>query len=84
MTNVAKVINDNEVSIRCTCPICGEYNYVTVNKKDYDKHLENPRAFVNDLYPYLSVDDRELLISGTCSKCWDEIFADMGDEEEDE
>jgi hypothetical protein len=36
---------------------------------------------IQNVAPYLSADDRELLISGMCGKCFDEIFAG---EDEDE
>ena len=63
------------------CPMCGKDNYVTVKESDYLKHCENPRASIVDIYPYLSADDRELMISGVCSECWDILFPD--EEEED-
>ena len=34
-------------------------------------------GFVQSVFPKMSADQRELLISGTHPKCWDEIFADM-------
>ena len=35
-----------------------------------------------DAFPYLSVDERELLISGICDKCWQRIFPPEEEEEE--
>lgn len=32
--------------------------------------------------PELDADERELLISGTCPKCWDEMFPPDSDEDE--
>ena len=31
-------------------------------------------ALIQDAMPYLSADDRELLISGTCGACFDKMF----------
>lgn len=33
-------------------------------------------AYVQDAFPTLSVDERELLISRTCPVCWDDMFAE--------
>ena len=35
----------------------------------------NERRNVQDIFPTLSADDRELLISQTCPTCWDELWA---------
>jgi hypothetical protein len=29
---------------------------------------------IQDAMPELSADERQLLISGTCGKCWDKMF----------
>jgi len=31
---------------------------------------------IQNVMPYLNEDERELLISGTCGKCFDKIFSD--------
>jgi len=31
---------------------------------------------IQKAFPELSADDRELLLTGICSKCWNEIFGD--------
>ena len=31
---------------------------------------------IQDAMPYLSADERELIISGTCGKCFDEMFGE--------
>jgi hypothetical protein len=32
--------------------------------------------FVQDAFPYLNADERELLISNTCKECWSNMFLD--------
>lgn len=39
---------------------------------------------IQDAMPEVSADDRELLISGTCGKCFDEMFPEIPEDEEDE
>ena len=40
------------------------------------------RRLVQDIFPDLSIGDRELLISRTCNTCWQELFGNGEDEEE--
>jgi hypothetical protein len=49
-----------------------------VDKRDWENKVGNKR-FVQNAFPYLNADERELLISQTCGACWKEMF---GDEEE--
>ena len=68
-----------EISIRC--PICGKYHSVFVEKEDYHKWLEG-NSHVQDVFPYLKAEDREILISGVCPKCWNNIFPEEEEEQE--
>lgn len=58
------------------CPWCKQPSFLSLE----DWKLEQMKsAHVQDVFPEMSVDDRELLISGTHAACWDAMF---GDEEE--
>lgn len=35
----------------------------------------NGNGNIQNVFPFMSKDDREMLISGTCPKCWDEMVA---------
>ena len=54
------------------CPFCGRHQEVIVNEIDYALYQAGVR--VQDAFPYLSADEREIIISGICPKCWDELF----------
>ena len=54
------------------CKLCGETQTVEYDKKDFDKWKKG-RAIQEALY-YLSPSDREILMSGTCGKCFDKLF----------
>ena len=43
---------------------------------------KNDEGCIQDVLPYLSSGDRELLLSATCSKCFDKMFE--GDLDNDE
>lgn len=59
------------------CPFCGKTNSVQVHGKDYLAWQNG--ALAQDVFPYLSADEREMLISGVCPKCWAKTF---GEEDE--
>ena len=63
------------------CPFCGRANEVEVNEMDYLDWQDGKLA--QDAFPYLSASDREMLISGICSDCWDGMFGIDEEEEED-
>lgn len=46
---------------------------VTVEAKDYDSFLNNETS-VQECFPYLSADERELMISGMCGTCFDNLM----------
>lgn len=72
-------INYKEVCVVTQCPFCGRGNEVEVNEADYWDWDDGMLA--QDAFPYLSADEREMLISGICPTCWDKMFG--SDEEPD-
>ena len=75
-----KRINYKEVCVVTACPFCGRGNEVEVNEDDYDDWQDG--KLVQDAFPYLSANEREMLISGICPKCWDNMLPPDPDEEE--
>lgn len=71
--------NRHEVCVVTACPFCGHANEIEVNEADYLDWDDGKMA--QDAFPYLSADEREMLISGICPHCWDEYFG--SDEEPD-
>ena len=69
-----------KTTIKGTCPQCGKEWSLEVEEKDYVDFMENGK-FAQYAFPYLSMEDRELLISGICNECWQTLFPD---EEEDQ
>lgn len=73
--------NRKEVTILTVCPFCGHANEIAVNEEDYfDWAFDG--ALVQDAFPYLSADEREMIISGICPTCWEKAFG--GEPEEDD
>lgn len=57
------------VIIRATCITCGEEFQFIVDKQDYEE-WRNGKP-VQLAFPYLTLGEREVLISGMCGICWD-------------
>lgn len=64
------------------CRLCHNEYEIECNKEDYDK-WKSGKGYIQDILNYLPADQRELLISGTCGKCFDELFPPMGDDEDE-
>lgn len=64
--------NYKEVGVVTRCPFCGRCNEVEVNEDDYFDWQDG--MLIQDAFPYLSANEREMLISGICPTCWDKMF----------
>ena len=65
-------INLEEVVVVTYCPFCGEAHEIAVNEMDYLDWKDGELA--QNAFPYLSADEREMLISGICPSCWNSMF----------
>ena len=66
------------MDVLVTCPFCGNTYSVTVDFEDFFAWKHGLRLAQN-AFPYLTPDERELLISGICPECWEKMF---GEEDE--
>ena len=58
------------------CWRCGVTVVLRMTETQYDKWISSSRGFIQDIFPELSADEREILISSTCGKCFDEIWSE--------
>lgn len=65
-------INYKEVCVVTQCPFCGKGNFIDVNEADYDDWDDGMNVAV--AFPYLSANEREMLITGICPPCWNKMF----------
>ena len=63
--------------VEIPCVACGTIVKLFLNWEDFQAWQDG--ELVQDAFPYLSADEREMLISGICGTCFDKIFA-AGDE----
>ena len=61
------------------CLGCGKTHEIEVKAEDHQRWQAGEHA--QHAFPYLDADQRELLISGTCKECWDEMFPPEDDDE---
>lgn len=55
------------------CMTCDYQLDLPVTDEQYEK-LTNGNAHIQDVLSHVNPDDRELLVSGICGKCFDKIF----------
>jgi hypothetical protein len=71
MVAINEDVADTVMAARCKN--CAANHVIFVKMHDYIE-WKNGAGFIQDLMPYLSESDRELLISGTCGPCFDSMF----------
>ncbi|MBQ2173702.1 MAG: hypothetical protein II453_01120 [Alphaproteobacteria bacterium] len=69
------------MKIRTHCPCCDKVNYVNVNIEGFYKWQEENMP-IQFALPELDPSEREMLKTGICPTCWDKMWSE--DTEEDE
>jgi len=72
-------MNKFYMGIECTCPLCGKTVNIYVKTVNYKAWCFGAQA--QTAFPYLSASAREMLISGICPECYQEMFGDSEEEE---
>lgn len=74
MSNITKVKTK-------TCQICNHYEVLSLDRQA----VANWQAgeLIQNVFPDMSIGDRELLISGTHPACWDKLFPREEEESND-
>ena len=78
MSNIPSSVEHDRKMI-CQCRMCQQHHVIAVAENDFTAWKEG--KFVQDAFPYLSKEDRELLVSQTCHRCWYEMFGDCCEQE---
>lgn len=66
--------------IETTCPICHQTCAIRVYTDDFYTWKHGKSA--QEAFSYLLAEDREMLISGICPSCWNDLFADEDEKDE--
>lgn len=76
--------DDDKVTYHSTCAHCGVGHDIEMTLDQFNR-IELGEESIQIILPKHSASDRELIISSTCGSCWDEIFwepEDINDEDE--
>lgn len=60
------------------CIHCGQFRPVLLDGNDYYRYFMRGLR-IEECFSYLTLQQRELLITGIHPECWDALFADEGD-----
>jgi hypothetical protein len=63
------------------CIVCHKSETVTITEEQF--HLLNHGELIQNIFPDWNEDERELLISGTHSACWDTFMPDEEESQKD-
>lgn len=63
------------VDLQVRCVVCNQIKTVSVLEEDAIEYLNPTRErHIQDIFPYLKPEQRELLISNICPECWNDLF----------
>ena len=74
---MSTLMNKLKTNVRATCLRCGETTVIRANVSDIVAWQNG--ELIQDVLSYLSDNERELLISKTCGKCFNETFPGLAD-----
>ena len=74
-------MSSKKTNIIKTCISCKKEYKIEVNTSDLYSYMNG--KLVQNAFPYLSVGERELLVSGMCDKCFIDMFKDDNEEPEE-
>lgn len=78
-------VADGKATFTATCTFCGKPAQVTgLDPAKLELFASGQGPFVQDLFPELSADDRETLISGVHGSCFDTAFPPEDDDDDPE
>ena len=72
------------VTMIARCDFCGKEVELKLTVESVNEFFSPNRRCVQDIFPYLSAEERELLISHTCNECWENMFPPEPEDGEDE
>lgn len=67
--------------VEIICPCCRRTQSIAVNFTDFMEWQKG--ALVQEAFPYLNANEREAFITGICPNCWEKLFSEEEDSEED-
>jgi hypothetical protein len=70
-------------AVNIDCVACPRVEHIYVEPQDYVRWLTKG-VHAQDAFSYLTIDERESIITSMCLDCIDEVYAGMEEEKEEE
>lgn len=77
-------VKERGYELKVQCRMCRKTHSLMVGIEDYFMFEMPNRPHIQDIFPYLTPAERELLISGTCGECWEKMFSHLKDEDDED
>lgn len=61
------------ITIQRACPRCHKLQTVKIDQHQYHRFMSGVES-IQTCFPNLKPNEREILMSGLCPKCWDILF----------
>lgn len=71
------------VNLVCDCIRCKASHIMHVHDADLDRYY-NTNSLIQECFPYLSTEEREMMITGFCPACQEEIYSHFDDDDDDD
>lgn len=55
------------------CPECGKENIIEMTQEQFDKYFYS-RELIQNVFPEKTANEREIIMTGICPKCWKRIL----------
>ena len=65
--------NSDSLQLYVKCKHCGQIYTINVHLNDLEA-WQNGDKLVQEAFPYLTAEERELLLTRICPACWDNMF----------
>ena len=67
--------NSDKITLTNICPFCNKAHTITVDRKEYYDGLvaRECGALIQDAFPNFTPSEREMIMTGICDKCWDNM-----------
>lgn len=74
IAEVGYLPDDTVLIVTTPCCVCGKTHEFQFDRRKYEDWQNG--VLIQKVFPELSDGEREILISGTCPACWDELWAE--------
>lgn len=71
------------INLVCDCVRCKASHIMHVHDADLDRYY-NTSSLIQECFPYLSAEEREMMITGFCPACQEEIYSHFDDDDDEE